>query len=162
MSQRTTGHISKLVEPDANKEVTVIDIKGPGENLFLLLYTSYYETKYTILIDNIPLAYGRFNYIRPTFIHQYQGDPEAQKTGHVGGPGIWLTVYDSANDAYGIIINLPLKWKISLVIKVEIPAADKSAQVSMIYDQLEEIPTLEKPREDLQVPTKKHWWEWPF
>ena len=141
------------MEPDANKEVTVINIKGVGENLFLLLYTDYKETKYTILIDNIPMAYGRYKYIRPTFLHLYQPDRDS---------GIILCNYDATLDHYGIIITLPLKWKISFVVNIEIPAADKSVQASMIYDKLEEIPTLEKPTEDIQVPKKPLFPWWPF
>ena len=152
MSQRTTGQISAVVPLTANVEKEIIKIKGPGENLFLLIFNDGdYQMRYTILIDNVPLAYGRFRYIQPSFIATYQGNPEvAGSLPRVGGPGIWLAQYDTTNDNYGIIINLALKWKVSLVIKAKTSLADQSVQASMIYDKLEEIPSLDIPKEDIQ------------
>ena len=150
MSQRTTGQISAVVPLIANEEKEIIKIKGPGENLFLLIFNDGdYQMRYTILIDNVPLAYGRFRYIQPTFIKTYQGGPEAT-AGQVGGPGIWLAQYDDTLKNFGIVINLALKWKVSLVIKAKTSLADQSVQVSMIYDKLEELPSLDVAKADIQ------------
>ena len=150
MSQRTTGHIGELVEVPAGEEKTILTAKDPGENLFILLYANYYQMRYTILIDNVPLAYGRFKYIQPSLIKVYQGGPDAT-AGRVGGPGIWLAQFDDTLDNFGIVINLALKWKVSLVVKAKnIDSSEHAVQVSMIYDKLEELPSLDVPKEDIQ------------
>jgi len=162
MSQRTTGQISKVITLAAGEEKTIWKVKDEGENLFILLFTDYFQMAYTILIDNIAMAYGRFDYIQPAFIKTYQGGPDATR-GLIGGPGIWLAQYDDSNDNYGIIINLPLKWKVSMVIKAKNQdSSSHDVQASMIYDQLEEVPSLAVPKPDLQAPTEEKPWWWPF
>ena len=155
MSQRTTGNVAELITLAAGKEQVIVSLKDPGENIFILLYSNYYQMRYTILVDGIPLAYGRFRYIQPSLIKVYQAGPDAT-AGQIGGPGIWLAQYDDTNDCFGIVINLALKWKVSFVIKAKnIDSSEHAVQASIIYDKLEELPSLDIPKLDIQTTAPK-------
>lgn len=141
--KRTHGHIGELITLTPGETRTVVKIDEPGENLFILLFSVYYQMRWRILVDNKLLAYGRFNYIQPSFLNVYQDD---------AGEGIILSQYDTGADNYGVIITLPLKWETSFIITAEnIDVGNQTTQVSVIYDMFAERPTSEA-KLDIQQP----------
>jgi len=159
MSQRTVSATSNLLTVAVNEKKEILKVMGAGESQCILLHTNDDNMRFWVIVDNVPMKYGRYDYFDVALLKFYHGDPATASYGLVGGRGIWLTYQHSTELDSGIVVNLPLKWTVGLTIMVENKGgAQRNVIASIIYDKLAEEPIFPKP--DIQAPVEeKPWWQ---
>ena len=138
---------------DANETKKLIEVTEGGTLLYLLMYTLEKTIQFNILVDNRQLRIYKIAYLSPTILNTRQPDQRE---------GITLAQYDATGDHYSIVITIPLKWERSLEVIGKNPTGGGvQTDVACIYEP--SVPLVEPIRkEDVQAPTEKKAWWWPF